>query len=134
LVRQRDFDEPFFFAGASQEQTNRFLADGGKRGMQFRQHGVLWSAAIGASTQRCIAQLTRLYDRALRHHAHSVALGTADLAADLFPFCDRGILLAGRGREMETTSSNPPHYPRCREISLESAEVWEQVLGIVGAR
>ena len=125
LVRQRDFDELFFFAGASQAQTERFLADGRKRGMEFRQHGVLWSAAIGASIQHSVSTLSKLYDRALRYHAHSVAVATADLAPGVFPFCDRSILLAERGSE---AAISPRRCARAREIELASPDVWEQVL------
>lgn len=99
LARQRDFDELFFFAGASDAQLGRFIAEGRKRRMEFRPHGVLWSAAVGASIQRCIGALTKLYDRALRYHAHSVAIATADSAPSLFPFCDRRILLADRNEK-----------------------------------
>jgi len=125
LVRQRDFDELFFFAGASQTQTEQFLADGRKGGMEFRQHGVLWSAAVGASMQRCIAAVSKLYDRALRYHAHSVGVATADLASSLFPFCDRRILLA-EGESEATPKCQ--RYPRTLEVPLLSADVWEQVL------
>lgn len=131
LARQRDFDELFFFAGASQAQTERFVAEGGKRKMEFRQRGVLWSTAIGASVQRCVAGLTKLYDRALRYHAHSIALATSDLASSLFPCCDRSILLA----EPETgeSASIRPHS-RIRGISLRSSSVWDQVLESVVAK
>jgi predicted mannosyl-3-phosphoglycerate phosphatase (HAD superfamily) len=125
LARQRDFDELFFFAGASQAQTERFLADGRKRGMQFRQHGVLWSASIGASIQRCIATLSKLYDRALRYHAQSVAIATAELAPSLFPFCDRSILLADG---TYGSTANKHSYPRAREVQLLSPKPWKQVL------
>src|SRR5690242_7892347 len=54
LARQRDFDELFFFAGASNEQVTQFLVEGGKKGVEFRPHGALWSAAIGAGMKRCI--------------------------------------------------------------------------------
>ncbi len=57
LARQRDFDDIFFFAGASDEEVGRFLTEGRNRDLQFRQHGVLWSAAIGPSVQRCISPL-----------------------------------------------------------------------------
>ncbi|PYT96065.1 MAG: hypothetical protein DMG36_01090 [Acidobacteria bacterium] len=124
LVRQRDFDELFFFAGVSPAQIETFFADGGKREMGFRQHGVLWSAAIGASLQRCVGALSKLYDRALRYHAHSVALATADLAPRVFPFCDRSILLTDGNSE--TAKGGP--YPRAREVQLRSPDVWEQVL------
>src|SRR5256884_7429339 len=36
LARQRDFDELFFFAGASPAQIERFLADGRKQGIDLR--------------------------------------------------------------------------------------------------
>lgn len=131
LARQRDFDELFFFAGASPAQIERFLADGRKQGIDLRQHEVLWSAAIGASTQRSIAALSRLYDRALRYHAPSVAVATEDLAPSLFPFCDRSILLADRTSETEIDS---PRRSRSREIHLLSRNVWEQVLESVAAK
>jgi mannosyl-3-phosphoglycerate synthase len=132
LARQRDFDELFFFAGASQAQTDLFLAEGRKRGMEFRQDGVIWTAAIGASIQRCIAALTKLYDRALRHHAHSVAIATADLAPNLFPFCERTILLADC--ESEASSNELRLSPRTRTFALRSLESWRQVLESVAAK
>ena len=131
LARQRDFDELFFFAGASPAQIERFLADSRKQGIDLRQHEVLWSAAIGASKQRSIAALSRLYDRALRYHAPSVAVATEDLAPSLFPFCDRSILLADRTSETEI---DPPRRSRSREIHLLSRDVWEQVLESVASK
>jgi predicted mannosyl-3-phosphoglycerate phosphatase (HAD superfamily) len=135
LARQRDFDELFFFAGASDAQVERFFADGRKRRMEFRQHGVLWSAAIGASVQRCVVALTKLYDRALRYHAHSVAIATADSAPSVFPFCDRRILLADRSAE-DDASDVMSEGPRGRihKIPLLSPEVWEEVLESVVAK
>jgi hypothetical protein len=127
LTRQRDFDELFFFAGASQSQTERFLDEGRNRKIDFRQHGVMWSAAVGASIQRCVGVLSKLYDRALRYHAHSLAVATADLAPGLFPSCDRSILLTAR--EAEATDGRRPS--RTREIPLDSPDVWEEVLGSV---
>jgi mannosyl-3-phosphoglycerate phosphatase len=131
LARQRDFDELFFFAGASQTQIERFLAEGRKKGIDLRQHGVLWSAAVGANPQRCIAALSKLYDRALRYHARSVAVATEGLAAGLFPFCDRSILLASGEAG---ANANGVKRSRTKEIQMHSPEVWEQVLGTVFAK
>jgi len=130
LARQRDFDELFFFAGASDGQVKQFLAEGRKRGLAFREHGVLWSAAVGASVQRCVGALTRLYDRALRYHAHSVAIATAGLAAGLLPFCDRSILLTDGNSENHDTELSLSERLRSRiyKIPLTAAEAWEQVL------
>jgi len=131
LARQRDFDELFFFAGASQAQIDRFLAEGRGRRMEFRQNGVLWSAAIGNGIHRCVATLAKLYDRALRYQAHSIALATSDLAPSLFPFCDKSILLVER--EPGESSKRRPQ-PRVREISLRSPGFWEEVLESVDGR
>lgn len=96
MARQRDFDELFFFAGASDADIARFVAEAKLRKLALRQHGVLWSLAVGASLQKCIRDLTRLYDRALRYHAVVLGVAAAAEAAELFPCCERNILLADR--------------------------------------
>ena len=120
------------FAGASPEQVERFLSEGRNRDLQFRQHGVLWSAAIGPSVQRCLRELAKLYDRALRYHAHIVGIATPDLAADLFPFCERTILLTDR--KSEETSQDQPAPLRARRLPLDVPDVWERLLGAIPAR
>ena len=125
-ARQRDFDELFFFAGASRAQIDRFLADGRQQGIDLRAQEALWSAAMGASIPRSIAALSKLYDRALRYHAPSVAVATEDFAPGLFPFCDRSILLADR-----TSATVSDRRASAREIRLFSPDVWEQVLETV---
>jgi len=132
LARQRDFDEIFFFAGASNEEVERFLAEGRNHNLRFRQHGVLWSAAIGPSVQRCIHELAKLYDRALRYHAHTLGIATPDLAAGLFPFCERTILLADR--KPEEASQDQPDEPRARRLVLHAPDVWERLLAAVATK
>lgn len=131
LARQRDFDDLFFFAGASDGQVKQFLAEGRKRRMEFRQHGVLWSAAMAASVQDCVGALTKLYDRALRYHAHSVAIATVDLAPSLLPFCDRSILLTDDDTEPSRGGRAPD---RVRRIPLRVPEAWKQVLESIVSR
>ena len=132
LARQRDFDDIFFFAGASDEEVVKFLAEGRNRQLQFRQNGVLWSAAVGSSVQRCIHDLTKLYDRALRYHAHTLAIATPDLAAGLFPFCERTILLTER--KSEDASPGRPDSPRARQLPLHASDLWERVFDAIVTR
>ena len=132
LSRQRDFDEVFFFAGVSDDDVDRFLAEGRNRQLQLRQHGVLWSIAIGASLQRCIRELSKLYDRALRCHAHPVGIATTDQAPALFPSCERTILLTGGGHP--DSSSIQPATPRAQQLMLHSPDVWERVLGALATK
>src|SRR5712664_3126063 len=132
LARQRDFDDIFFFAGASDTQVRKFLAEGRNRNLRFRQHGVLWSAAIGPSVQRCIRELAKLYDRALRYHAHTLGIATSDLAAGLFPFCERIIHLSDR--QAEETHQDRPDTPHSRHLALSAPDVWEQLLSAVTSK
>jgi D-glycerate 3-kinase len=132
LARQRDFDDIFFFAGASPKQVERFLSEGGNRNLQFRQHGVLWSAAIGPSVQRCLRELAKLYDRALRYHAHIVGIATSDLAAGLFPFCERTILLTDRNSK--EASQDLPDTRHARSLPLHVPDVWERLLTTIPAK
>jgi D-glycerate 3-kinase len=130
--RQRDFDQVFFFAGVSDEDVQRFLTEGRHRKLQFRQHGVLWSIAIGASVQRCIRELSKLYDRALRYHAHPVAIATEDQAPGLFPFCERTILLIDSSSECN--SQDQPETPRALRFLLHAPDTWERVLAAISTR
>ncbi len=132
LARQRDFDEFFFFAGASDIEIQRFLADGRRRKLEFRRHGVLWSAAVGASPQRCIRELSKLYDRALRSHPQTIGVATPELAAGLFSFCDRSVLLTVC--EAKQDSGNLSDTPLKRRVSLNAPDSWQRLLGVVSTR
>lgn len=131
LARQRDFDELFFFAGASQQDIDRFLRVRGTSSVQIRRRGALWSLAVGANIRRCVGELSKLYDRALRSHARSIALSTAGQETDLFPACDRSILLTeGDGLVTDTSSRRGS---RVMEVPLGTPETWELVLAALTA-
>jgi hypothetical protein len=132
LARQRDFDDIFFFAGASDTEIEKFLCEGRNRKIQLRQHSVLWSAAIGSSVQRCIRELSRLYDRALRYHARTVAIATSDLAPGLFPFCERSILLAEQGPD--TVYQEQPGAPHAWQLPLHAPDLWERLIEAISPR
>jgi predicted mannosyl-3-phosphoglycerate phosphatase (HAD superfamily) len=132
LARQRDFDELFFFAGASAGDIQRFLEEGQKRKLQLRPQGVLWSLAVGASVPQCVRHLTKLYERALHGHAPSIGIAPQEQAGELFPACDRNILLVEEFRD--ETVVRPPGGSRVKEISLRAPDVWEEVLAQITAR
>jgi predicted mannosyl-3-phosphoglycerate phosphatase (HAD superfamily) len=129
LARQRDFDDIFFFAGSSDEEVGRFLTEGRNRNLHFRQHGVLWSTAIGPSVQRCIRELATLYDRALRYHPRTLGIATPDLAPGLFPFCERTILLTDH--KTERASQDQPDTPHARRLPIHAPDVWERLLAAI---
>jgi D-glycerate 3-kinase len=127
LARQRDFDELFFFAGAGDEDVTRFQNAATEKKIALRQHGVMWSAAVGANLRGCVRDLIKLYERALRSHPSIIGIaGTAE-AASLLPCCDRGIVLA-RHAEMETAAQK---HTKARVMGMFDETVWEQILEAV---
>jgi predicted mannosyl-3-phosphoglycerate phosphatase (HAD superfamily) len=132
LARQRDFDELFFFAGASDGDIDRFLEEGRRRKFQLRPQGVLWSLAVGASVPQCIRQLTKLFDRALHGHATTIGIATREQADELFPACDRNLLLIPEGRE--ETLALPPGSSRTKPIQFHAPDSWEEVFTQITTR
>lgn len=130
LARQRDFDELFFFAGASDNDVQRFQAAAQERKIALRQHGVLWSIAVGASLGQCIRELTKLYERALRSHPSIIGISATGEADGFLSACDRGLLLA-KSSEMESLSERAP---KARILPIQAADVWEQILEGVTSR
>ena len=130
LARQRDFDELFFFAGASDPDIENFKVAGRTQNIQLRQRGILWSLAIGASVRRCVGELSKLYDRALRSHARSVGIATPGQGGDLFAACDRSILLTEEcGDQQESLPARAAtHGHGVMELPMRSEETWERVL------
>jgi predicted mannosyl-3-phosphoglycerate phosphatase (HAD superfamily) len=132
LLRQRDFDELFFFAGASDDGIQSFLARAKQKKISVRPLGALWSVAVGRSVGACVRELSKLYDRAMKARSFSIALATADEAADLFPACHRSILLTDRSHPAEILSATPGPPPR--SFSLFSPATWDSVLEAVRLR
>jgi predicted mannosyl-3-phosphoglycerate phosphatase (HAD superfamily) len=129
LVRQRDFDELFFFAGATERDVQQFVQAGHQKNYELRQHGVMWSLAIGASLKRSIQRLSTLYERALRYHPTIVGISKAEESKELFAACDRSILLTDIKTEEESGASLPAsHAARTRRYSLQDPQVWPLIL------
>jgi predicted mannosyl-3-phosphoglycerate phosphatase (HAD superfamily) len=129
LVRQRDFDELFFFAGASEKDIQRFVQAGREKKYELRQHGVMWSLAIGASLKRCIQSLSKLYDRALRYHPTIMGIAKSEEGVELFAACDRSILLTdGKDEEASGVFPDAGHGARSKRYSLHDPEVWQLIL------
>jgi mannosyl-3-phosphoglycerate phosphatase len=126
LLRQRDFDELFFFAGASDAEIQKFQTEAASRNLQLRPRGNLWSLAAGANLATCIRQLTALYERAIRAHPFTIALATSEDASELFPCCNRAILLAARSSD----SSDAVSSARTPQLSLPlfAPDTWEAAL------
>ncbi len=128
LLRQRDFDELFFFAGASDEDLKKFSDEAIARKLTLRPRGpTLWSLSVGPNMRACVKELSLLYDRALRGHAFSIALATEADAPELFPCCDRSILLAAKSSSSQG-STGSTNGAAAKVLSIASTRAWEDVL------
>jgi predicted mannosyl-3-phosphoglycerate phosphatase (HAD superfamily) len=125
LLRQRDFDELFFFAGASEADIQRFQQEAAGRKTRVRPRGALWSLAVGANLASCVRDLSQLYQRSFRANPLNIGIATPEEAAELFPACDRCLLLAGRESGAVDASR------KCKSLPLFSADTWPQALDMI---
>jgi len=131
VVRQRDFDELFFFAGAADADIARFRGLAANQNLSLREHGVFWSLAVGADSRRCIREIGELFDRSLRGHANRFAITTPADSDSIFPACDRGIRLVASTKGLSTEA---PHASRFAEFAISAPDLWVSVLAAVDSR
>ncbi len=131
-IRQRDFDELFFFAGASETDIERFRQQATLQKFTVRPHGSLWSMAVNPSVATCVSELRKLYDRAFHKNCFSVAIATAAEGAELISACDRSIVLTDRsgvrGSQKPTSGAAPKYVP------LFDAQSWPAALEAIQTR
>ena len=131
LARQRDFDELFFFAGASDEDIARFQSLAQQKNLSLRQHGILWSLALGADVKRCIRELGDLYDRSFRSHANRFAIAAPGEAPALFSVCDRGIRITASTKESSEKVAGDSRFSDC---VTTAPDLWESILASITSR
>lgn len=133
LLRQRDFDEFFFFAGAAETEITEFQAEAAKRKLQVRARGNnLWSLAVGANVVTCVRELSGLYERSFRARPFNIALAMGEDAEALFSSCNGAIFLRERSYAgpPPTTASGPTPL----ELPFSGTETWERALEAIFAK
>jgi len=148
LMRMRDFDELFFFAGASGTEIAKFQAEAKARGTTVRPVGTFWSLSCGTSLTECVRELGALYDRAIRGHGLRIGVSVGPQTPDQFPSSgfDRHFCLLERvpqppsqhlSEAQTTLGENGPAAPSGHSdrhhVHLLSAGVWKDLLGAVTA-
>ena len=93
LARQREFDEPFFFAGAGEEDIHKFGQAARRRRFEFVQGGRFWHLAAGSDKGRAVRHLVKLYRTARRSRLRSVGLGDSPNDLSLLAAVDQAVLL-----------------------------------------
>ena len=132
-LRQRDFDELFFFAGASDADIQKFKQSATERKLSVRSSGAFYSLAVGASLSECVQDLRKLYDRALHARASTIALTTSGESTELLKACDRAIVLTDR-TAVDSDDPTASGRPSAKRLRLFSADTWPQVLEAIKNR
>lgn len=131
-IRQRDFDELFFFAGASDQDIQRFRQLASHHHFSVRPHGSLWSIAVNPSVATCMRELRKLYDRAFHKQTFSIGLATVSESSEFFPSCDRSILLTDRTFVEDPGKPHPGRAPM--SLPLFQRETWAVALDAIRTR
>ena len=133
LAREREFDEPFFFAGASEEAIARFVELAGQHGFQVRREGRFWDLFSGSDKGRAVRQLIGLYRKSMQGRVRSVGLGDSANDIPLLTAVDQAVLLPGPEGEFD-----PEATERLRSVTRGPAAGpvgWnETILHILGGR
>lgn len=93
LAREREFDEPFFFAGSDERTMEKFAQAARRRGMDVVRGGRFWHLAAGSDKGRAVRQLAKLYRDAEHGRLRTVGLGDSGNDLPLLVAVDQAVLL-----------------------------------------
>jgi mannosyl-3-phosphoglycerate phosphatase len=132
LARQREFDEPFFFAGAGEDRIQRFVHAAKLRGLEITRGGRFWHAFAGSDKGRAVKLLMKLYREALRSRQRSVGLGDSANDLPMLAAVDVPVVIAGPGGRHDLELLR--WLPRAIRTSAPGPQGWnEAVLQILEA-
>lgn len=98
LARQREFDEPFFFAGGTAAQEKQFAAAAQLRGFSVTRGSRFRHLFSGSDKGRAVRELLVHYRKAMKHsRVSAVALGDSLNDLPMLRAADKAILLPQRG-------------------------------------
>lgn len=133
LARQREFDEPFFFAGETPEGVAAFQKAAEARRLQLTRGGRFWHASAGSDKGRAVRKLIELFRKDRRSRVRSVSLGDAQNDLPMLAATDEAVLLPQANGEYEPEVV--ARLPRVARGVSPGPEGWnEAVLKILASR
>lgn len=136
LARRREFDEPFFFAGADEQRVQKFVHAAKVRGIQVARGGRFWHAFSGSDKGQAIRKLMKLYRAALRSRQRSVGLGDSANDLPMLKAVDVPILIPKPDGSFDRELSK--HLPRAMRAPAPGPNGWNdavlQILPGAGSR
>ena len=93
LAREREFDEPFFFAGATPAAENGFFELVREAGLIVARGDRFFHLFAGSDKGRAIRELSKLYRKAARDHIQIVAVGSSANDLPMLASADVAVLI-----------------------------------------
>lgn len=105
LARSREFDEPFFFTSADQQDIARFVETAKQRGFNTRPGRPFWHFSSGCDAPRAVRMVTQLFRTATHSKLTAVAIGSSAEDLSWLRAVDHTILLPGPDAEIEPSEA-----------------------------
>ncbi len=97
LASQREFDLPFYFAGASNAEEKKVFAAATERKLRVVRGGRFWHLIGGSDKGRAVRKLIQLYREAFFHQRlRTVALGDSANDLPMLAAADKAVLIPRR--------------------------------------
>jgi mannosyl-3-phosphoglycerate phosphatase len=131
--RLRDFEEPFFFAGASEAEIARFVALARERGYHAKPGPTFWNFSSLPDAAEAARRLAKLFRSSAhkRHQSQIVAIGAGPEDFGMLSAADRGILLPSQ--DAPENSAITESARRFERAKFSGPNAWtEVVLGVLG--
>jgi mannosyl-3-phosphoglycerate phosphatase family protein len=131
--RLRDFEEPFFFAGASEKEIARFVTLAKKRAYYAKPGPTFWSFSSLPDAGEAARRLARLFRASAhkRHQSQIFAIGAGPEDFAMLSAADRGILLPAEDAAEDSGIAEPAR--RFEHAKDSGPKGWaDAVLGVLG--
>lgn len=127
LAAQREFDLPFFFAGASESDQARFIATAKEKKLTVASGGRFWHLFSGSDKGRAVRKLISLYRESFpRQRMRTVGMGDSAIDLPMFAAVDRAILLPLRREQFDEEVL--AKMPKAHRASAPGPAGWNQAV------
>ncbi|MBI3663489.1 MAG: HAD-IIB family hydrolase [Acidobacteria bacterium] len=132
LARQRDYDEPFFLAGATPKKEEKFIRLARERKFEVVRGSRFWHIHSGSDKGRAVRELMKHFRAAWRMKLRAIALGDSANDLPMLAAADAAVLLPRHDGSLDEAVTS--ELPRVTRGSAPGPEGWnDAVLKLLSA-
>ncbi|MBI3404932.1 MAG: HAD-IIB family hydrolase [Acidobacteria bacterium] len=126
LSQQRDFDEPFYLAGANAEKDRKLLATAKAAGLEITRGGRFWHAHSGSDKGRAVRELMKHFNKGKHSKLRSVGIGNSANDLPMLTAVNQAILLPQADGEFDDEIIQ--RLPKIRKGEMPGPAGWNQAV------